>query len=159
MSIEPSTEVAVHKTVSVPLAPERAFALFTARMTEFWPPEHHIGDAALAEVVMEPQVGGRWFERGVDGRECEWGRVAEWQPPDRLVLLWQLGANWQYDPDLTTEVEVTFTAEPAGTRLDLRHRHLERYGERAQEMYAAFDSPDGWTGILDLYAGVAGRDA
>jgi hypothetical protein len=62
--------------VSVPLAQARAFELFTTRMTEFWPKEHSIGESELAEVVLEPRSGGRWFERGVDGSECQWGRVA-----------------------------------------------------------------------------------
>jgi hypothetical protein len=32
--------------------------------------------------------------------------------------------------------------------LDLRHRHLERYGEAAEQMRAVFDSPGGWEGTL-----------
>lgn len=153
MGTESIPEVEVRRSVTVPLSVHRAFALFTTRMTEFWPPEHSISEAAIAEVVIEPRVGGRWYERGVDGSECTWGRVAEWEPPVRVVLLWQIGANWQYDPDLETEVEVTFTEETAGrTRLELRHRHLERYGDQADAMYAIFDSPGGWGGTLDRLA-------
>ncbi len=149
-------EVQVHRSVSVPLSPERAFDLFTARMTEFWPKEHSLGSSAIAQVVVEPRAGGRWYERGVDGTECDWGSVGEWQPPDKVVLLWQIGANWQFDPDLETEVEVTFTEEAAGrTLVDLRHRHLERYGDQADAMYAVFDSPAGWTGTLTRFAEVA----
>jgi hypothetical protein len=155
MNVE--TEVDVRRSVSVPLSPERAFELFTARMTEFWPAEHSIGTSAIAEVVVEPRVGGRWYERGVDGAECDWGRVAEWEPPDKVVLLWQIGANWKFDPDLTTEVELTFTAEePGRTRVDLRHRHLERYGDQAEQMRAVFDSPGGWPGTLAAFAELAG---
>ncbi|RZS41334.1 uncharacterized protein YndB with AHSA1/START domain [Herbihabitans rhizosphaerae] len=149
MSTNSTTEIQVHRTVSVPLPPERAFDLFTARMSEFWPSEHSIGESALAEVVVEPSDGGRWFERGVDGAECDWGRVAEWAPPGRLVLLWQIGADWRFDPELETEVEVTFTEEsPGRTRLDLRHRHLERMGDKAEVMRGVFDSPGGWAGTL-----------
>jgi hypothetical protein len=43
---------------------------------------------------------GRWHQRGADGSACDWGRVAAWQPPSKVVLLWQIGANWQFDPDL-----------------------------------------------------------
>lgn len=155
MSVE--TEVDVRRSVSVPLPPERAFELFTARMTEFWPSEHSIGESAIAEVVLEPRVGGRWYERGVDGAECDWGRVAEWAPPGKVVLHWQIGANWKFDPDLSTEVELTFTAEePGRTRVDLRHRHLERYGDQAEQMRAVFDSPGGWTGTLAAFAELAG---
>jgi uncharacterized protein YndB with AHSA1/START domain len=148
-STEPASEVVVRRSVQVPLPPERAFALFTERMTEFWPPDHSIGGSAIAQVVVEPAAGGRWFERGVDGSECDWGRVARWNPPGELVLLWQLGADWTFDPALRTEVEVDFTPDGAGgTLVELRHRHLERYGEQAETLRGIFDSPGGWTGIL-----------
>lgn len=153
-----TTEVLVHRSVAVPLSPAEAFDLFTARMSEFWPADHHIGDAPPAAVLMEPHAGGRWYERAEDGTECDWGKVAEWSPPDTVVLLWQLGADWRYDPALGTEVEVTFTEEsPGRTRLDLRHRHLERYGDQAEQMRTAFESPQAWAGILDCYAAAVRR--
>ena len=111
MDTESNSAVEVFRSVSVPLPQARAFELFTTRMTEFWPKEHSIGAAELAEVVIEPRSGGRWFERGVDGGECQWGRVAAWEPPQKVVLLWQIGADWQFDPEFETEVEVTFSEE------------------------------------------------
>lgn len=156
MSTDPTTEIDVRRSVTVPLSPERAFDLFTARMTEFWPQEHSIGATDIAEVVVEPWVGGRWFERGVDGTACDWGRVTVWEPPGKVVLLWQIGADWQFDSDLETEVEVTFIEEsPGRTRLDLRHRHLERYGEAAEALRAVFDSPGGWAGTLARFTALA----
>ncbi|MCI2418765.1 SRPBCC family protein [Saccharopolyspora sp. K220] len=156
MSTESTAEIDVRRSVTVPLSPEPTFELFTARMTEFWPAEHSIGAADLAEVVVEPRVGGRWFERGVDGSECDWGRVAVWEPPRGVVLLWQISAQWQFDPDLETEVEVTFTeVSPGRTRLDLRHRHLERYGDQAEAFRAIFDSPGGWEDTLARFAALA----
>jgi uncharacterized protein YndB with AHSA1/START domain len=156
MSTESSTEIVVERAVSVPLAPEKAFALFTERMTDWWPKEHSIGTSAIAQVVVEPHAGGRWFERGEDGNECQWGRVGRWEPPGQLVLLWQIGANWTFDPDLETEVEISFTpSATGGTRVELRHRHLERYGDQADTMRAAFDSPGGWTGILTRFVDLA----
>ncbi|MER5269170.1 SRPBCC family protein [Actinosynnema sp. NPDC002837] len=153
MGAEATTEIVVHKTVTVPLGVRRTFELFTARMTDFWPSEHSIGTAPLAEVVVEPREGGRWFERGEDGSECSWGRVARWSPPNRLVLLWQIGADWTYDPSLETEVEIDFVEEsPDRTRLELRHRHLERFGERAEALRAAFDGLGGWSGTLTRFA-------
>lgn len=150
------TEIEVRRSISVPLAPAAAFELFTVRMTDYWPQEHSIGASELAEVVVEPHQGRRWFERGADGTECQWGQVGEWTPPGKVVLLWQIGTNWQYDPDLRTEIEVTFTEEPGGrTLVELRHRHLERYGDRAEAFRAMFDSPGGWAGTLTRYAELA----
>ena len=156
MSTQSTTEMVVRRTVSVALDPARAFHLFTRRMTEFWPSDHSIGEAAIAEVVIEPRTGGRWFERGVDGTECDWGHVARWDPPGRLVLEWQITAAWAFDPDLHTEVEVTFTEVAAGgTRVDLQHRHLERYGDQAESMHALFGSPGGWERSLTGFSTLA----
>jgi uncharacterized protein YndB with AHSA1/START domain len=150
----------VRKRVEVPLAPDAAFELFTTRMTEFWPAEHSIGDSAFAEVVVEPMAGGRWFERAADGSECRWGGVAEWDPPSRLVLEWQVGASWAYDPDLHTFVEVTFTPLEGGTtRVELRHHGLESYGDQADQMRAVYADPAGWQGTLDNLAELVRRDA
>lgn len=152
----PDQEIAVHRSVTVPLPCTRAFELFTARMGAFWPAEHSIGIAEIADVLVEPRFGGRWYERGVDGSECDWGRVAAWEPPGRVVLLWQIGVDWTMHPDLETDVEVTFTEDgPGRTRVDLAHRHLERYGGQADAMRAVFDSPGGWTGTLTRFADLA----
>jgi Activator of Hsp90 ATPase homolog 1-like protein len=157
MSTESTAAIKVARSVTVPLGQARTFELFTSRMTEFWPKEHSIGSAELAEVVIEPRAGGRWYERGVDGSECRWGQVAAWEPPRKVVLLWQIGADWQFHPDFETEVEVTFTEQgPDHTRLDLAHRHLERYGDRAEEMRAIFDHPNGWEGTLHTFVEFAG---
>jgi uncharacterized protein YndB with AHSA1/START domain len=156
MSTESAAAVEVVRSVSVPLSQAWTFELFTARMTEFWPKENSIGSSEIADVVMEPRVGGRWFERGVDGTERQWGCVASWDPPREVVLLWQIRADWRFDPDLKTEVEVTFTDEGAGrTRLDLRHRNLQRYGDNTEQMRAIFDSPGGWAGTLTRFVDLA----
>ncbi|HUE39063.1 MAG TPA: SRPBCC family protein [Candidatus Binatia bacterium] len=135
-------------TVEAPL--DRAFRVFTANMGAWWPKEHHIGKAALKDCVIEPKVNGRWYERGEDGSECEWGKVLEWDPPRRLVLAWQLNEGFQYDPALVTEVEVTFTLlGPKQTRVDFEHRNLERFGEAAERLRGLMG--EGWGQILESY--------
>jgi uncharacterized protein YndB with AHSA1/START domain len=145
----------VRKSVTVKAPPARAFEIFTADMTRWWRPEHHIGKAALKEVVVKPRVGGRWFERDVEGGECEWGKVLVWEPPGRAVFAWQLSAEWRYDANFVTELEVRFIPEGTGTRVELEHRYLERYGERAGEVRAALDSDDGWNASLRAFAEAA----
>src|SRR5205085_3767289 len=109
-----------------------AFDLFVTHMGEWWPKGHSIGKAPHVAVVVEPRTGGRWFERDADGRETHWGKVLAWEPPSRLLLAWQIGSDWGFDPNLLTEVELTF--EPArggGTLVTLEHRDLERFGTDA----------------------------
>lgn len=149
----------VHKTVTVAAPLALAFEVFTARIEAWWPmATHHIGQAECAAVVIEPRTGGRWFERGVDGSECQWGEVLLWDAPNRLVLAWRLNTRWAYEPTLHTEVDVRFTALDSGTtRVDLEHRHLEAFGDQALAMQQVFNSPTGWNGMLDHYAQVAGQ--
>jgi uncharacterized protein YciI/uncharacterized protein YndB with AHSA1/START domain len=143
----------IKKSITVATSQERAFRVFTDGIDRWWPREHHIGASPLERSIIEPFVGGRWFARCKDGSEVDTGRVLTWQPPSRLVMTWQITAQWKFDPELVTEVEVTFIAEgPRSTRVELEHRHLDRYGAAAAEMMKTFDGPNAWVGILGLYA-------
>jgi uncharacterized protein YndB with AHSA1/START domain len=138
-------------TVGVPVA--RAFEVFSAHMGTWWPKSHSVGTAPQMAVVIEPRTTGRWYEIGEDGSECDWGEVLAWEPPTRLLLAWRIGADWRFDPDLLTEVEVRFV--PVGertTRVELEHRLLDNMGEAAQAMRAKLDDEQGWGGLLALYA-------
>jgi len=149
----------VRKSVRVGAQPQRAFKIFTDGMGRWWPKSHHVGVADLDALVIEPKAGGRWYERGVDGSECDVGRVLIWEPPARLVLAWQLTADFKFDAGLITEVEVRFIAEGANaTRVELEHRNLERYGERADGFRTTIDSPEGWSGLLQLFKQTAEQD-
>ena len=147
-------------SVTVPISAQRAFTLFTEGFNTWWI-GHHIGKADLAEVVIEPHVDGRWFERGVDGTECDWGKVLVYEPPGRLVLTWQLNSEFEYDPDLAhaSEVEVRFTEADGQTTMDFEHRYIERLGAGAEELAKSVGSSGGWPGILDLYVKAAAAAA
>jgi uncharacterized protein YndB with AHSA1/START domain len=143
----------VRKSITVKADVVRAFEVFTGGIGHWWPRSHFIGSSPQKDVVMEPRAGGRWYEIGEDGSHCNWGKVLAWEPPARLVLAWQISADWKYDPDLITEVEVRFTALSEGeTRVDLEHRNLERFGDKIETIRAQIDSPNGWTAIFKLYA-------
>jgi uncharacterized protein YndB with AHSA1/START domain len=148
-----TTATAVHHSITVAAPQERAFTTFTQGFNQWWPRTHKIGPAELAEAVIEGREGGRWYERDVDGTECDWGKVLVWDPPARLVLDWQLTGEFAYDADLHTEVEVSFVAEgPGSTRVTLEHRGLDAYGDQLDEVRRSIDSPGGWRGILELFA-------
>jgi uncharacterized protein YndB with AHSA1/START domain len=142
----------VRKSIFVNAPQALAFEVFTSGIGRWWPKSHKIGPAELIRPVIEPKVGGRWYELDSDGSECEIGKVAVWDPPARLLLVWKLNAEWKFDAGLITEVEVTFAAEGDGTRVNLEHRHLERLGDTAEQMREAIDSPGGWSELLALYA-------
>ena len=142
----------VKKTLTVRADREKAFRIFTDGFDRWWPRGHHIGKAEMARAVIEPRAGGRWFEVGVDGSECDWGRVLAWEPPGRLVLKWQLNPQWAYDPDLHTEVELVFTDLGGGeTRVDFEHRLFENMGEGGEAARAGVDGPEGWAALLAAF--------
>jgi len=142
----------VRKSIFVQASPEHAFEVFTAGIGRWWPKTHKIGSADLDRPIIEPKADGRWYELDVDGSECEIGKVAVWEPPTRLILIWQLTPEFKFDPDLITEVEVLFTAEGAGTRVDLEHRDLEQMGDKAEAMRETVSGPGGWPALLQLFA-------
>jgi uncharacterized protein YndB with AHSA1/START domain len=145
----------VRKSIFVNATQDQAFDVFTDGMGRWWPKSHKLGEAELDAQIVEPKEGGRWYQRMVDGSECEIGRVAAWEPPAHILLIWQLDAQWSFDPDLMTEVEVRLTPEGGGTRVELEHRNLERLGDSAEGFREAIDAPGGWSGLLELYAKAA----
>jgi uncharacterized protein YndB with AHSA1/START domain len=153
-----SATLEARREIVVNVPQQRAFELFTEGFDSWWPRSHHIGAADLREAAIEPRAGGRWYERGEDGSECDWGRVLAFEPPSRLLLSWAITPQWGVEPDpaRASEVEVTFEPEgDAATRVRLEHRHIERHGEGATEMRDAVSREGGWGGLLELYAGYA----
>ena len=145
-------------TATVAMTPERAFAFFTESFGRWWPAAYHIGTSEMAEAVLEPGEGGRWYERGVDGTECDWGRVLAWEPPHRLVVTWQINGRWEYDPDpaRASEIEVRFTADgPEQTTVTLEHRHLDRLVDGKAIQDTIVERGGGWSTLLELFADTA----
>jgi uncharacterized protein YndB with AHSA1/START domain len=154
-----TTDTSVVTSIVVEAPIERAFSVFTAGMSSWWPKDHHILTADLDEMVFEPREGGHVYDRGVDGSECRWARVLVYAPPDRVVISWDINTQWRIetDPAKTSEVDVRFVAEGTDrTRVELEHRHLERHGEGWEQMRDAVGSPDGWRTGMRKYAEVVG---
>ncbi len=144
----------VRKTVTAEAPQHIAWRTFTEQMGKWWPlAMYKIGAANAVDVIIEPRSGGRWYELGDDGSSCDWGRVIAWEPVSRLVLTWDIAADWQYDAELGTEIEVNFVAEgETRTRIEFEHRKLDRYGDRRDEMRTIFDETGDWGRILAGFA-------
>jgi uncharacterized protein YndB with AHSA1/START domain len=141
---------------------ERAFALFVDRFDAIKPREHNLLAVPIAETVFEPRVGGRIYDKGVDGSRCDWARVVVYEPPSRVVFSWDIGPTWQLeaDPARTSEVEVKFFAESADTtRVELEHRHLDRHGTGWRAVADGVDGDAGWPLYLHRYAELAVAEA
>jgi uncharacterized protein YndB with AHSA1/START domain len=162
MSTSPATDTAARAAVTVDAPIALAFETFTEDIGSWWSPEHHILEGELAEMVFEPRAGGHVYDRAVDGGECRWARVLAYEPPHRVVISWDINLRWQLeaDPELTSEIEVRFTAEgDERTRVELEHRRLERHGEGWEAMRDAVDSPGGWSAGMQAFAARAAARA
>jgi uncharacterized protein YndB with AHSA1/START domain len=148
-------ETAIRTDIVVEAPQERAFRVFTQQFDKIKPREHNMLGVDIAESVFEPRAGGRVYDRGVDGSECQWGRVLAYDPPERIVFTWDITPHWQLESDLskTSEVELRFVAEtPERTRVELEHRHLDRHGPGWQAVLDGVDGDEGWPLYLSRYA-------
>lgn len=142
----------IKKELTVEASQATAFKVFTQKMDLWWPRTHHIGSTPMTEMVLEPNLNGRWYSRHEDGAEAEVGYVSTWQPNDLLVLVWQINGDFKFDPALVTEVEVHFIADgPKTTIIKFEHKNLDRLvGAKAIE-----SMDQGWGHIMDLYKQIA----
>ncbi len=138
-------------TVTVEHSAVDAFTLFTDKIGTWWPKAtHSIGEDRTADVVLDPRVDGRLYERLDDGTEYAWGEVLEWDPPNQFVITWHPSP----EPIAMTTVEVSFTPiDERSTEVKLTHRDWHRLGDIAA--VARRNYAHGWVGVLDLYVSKA----
>jgi len=147
------SETTVRKSITVEAPIARAFDVFTTRLDTWWPRSHHIGGVEMAEAVIEPHAGGRWYERGVDGSECDWGKVLAFDPPGHVALSWHIDGEFKHDPDNASRIDVRFTPESPGvTRVELVHSELDRHGATWRQLREGISGEGGWQGLLEQFA-------
>jgi uncharacterized protein YndB with AHSA1/START domain len=145
----------IRTDITVDAPQERAFQVFTERFDEIKPREHNLLEIDIAESVFEPRAGGRVYDRGIDGSECQWARVIAYEPPERIVFTWDISPRWQLEGDLdrASEVEIRFIAEDSErTRVELEHRHLDRHGDGWEGLSESVAGDQGWSLYLSRYA-------
>jgi uncharacterized protein YndB with AHSA1/START domain len=130
--------------------PEHAFEVWTTRVSSWWPKGHSTSGDPGTDVVLEPRLGGRLFERTPDGTEIDWGEITIWSPPLRLGYLWHI----RRDRNDATDVELTFVDLGNGTtRLDIVHTGWERLGTEGPSWREANTS--GWNGLIPSFVRAA----
>jgi Activator of Hsp90 ATPase homolog 1-like protein len=151
---ETAEKALLRKSIRVQVPIERAFSLFIEQMETWWPATHHIAPQPFQSIIIEPRVGGRWYERDTHGNDCTWGFVRAWDPPRFVTLSWHLQEDWSFHPDLAhaSDVDLSFTAEgPHSTLVELTHYNLERHGEAYATLRDQLDGPGAWSFVLDEY--------
>jgi uncharacterized protein YndB with AHSA1/START domain len=136
----------VVKAVSVRATPARAFAFFVDDLAHWWPlAQFHTG-ANPADCAIEPRIGGRVFERAADGKETSWGAVVAYEPPHRIAFSWLIGGLSAEEAQL---IDVRFTPEASGTRVELRHSGWERLSDAAAAARLRERYDRGWATIVE----------
>lgn len=147
----PPTLAPVVKELSVALDRERAFALFTSRVAEWWPlASHSVAGADAVACTFEERVGGRLYESARDGTQHTWGTIIEWQPPARLAMTWHPGR----DGDTAQLLEVDFVSDERGTVIRLVHTGWERMPDGGAAERAAYET--GWDYVLGFFTAAGG---
>ena len=152
-------DTSVRVEIVVEAAIEEAFAVFTEGIGTWFPPEYNLLPVPIAERIFEPRAGGRVYDRGTDGSECHWGDVLAYEPPDRVVISWNISPRWEIITDAAqaSEVEVRFVALDDGrTRVELEHRYLERHGPGWEGVRDGVDGSDGWPRYLARFDALVG---
>jgi uncharacterized protein YndB with AHSA1/START domain len=139
--------VTIRKSIHVKRPIDAAFRLFTVDIGRWWPLKEgfSFGGDRADQIHLECRAGGRFFERFSDGEEYDVGAVTVYDPPGRIVFTWS-----QRDWSVPTEVEVRFTQDGGGTRVDLEHRGWESAGDAATRAGKSYDG--GWDFVLARYA-------
>lgn len=153
MSMSQQNKNIIQLSVTVPVSVTQAFNIFTEKLNTWWPREYTWSGDVLETIGMETQKGGRCFEIGPHGFTCDWGRILDWQPPEKLVFSWQISPERvpEPNPEKASEVEVRFKDQNHGTLIEFMHRGFEKHGENGSDYCQALNSPQGWPYILDRF--------
>jgi hypothetical protein len=145
-----TSQLVVRHEVVVGTEPASAFAVFTDRMSEWWPLDalpvrSEGGRLAFEASGSEPEAAPTVLvERHAGRPEAVWADVVEWDPPRRLRLTWHPGADGEEATDLT----VAFGAEGNATRVALEQTGWE-VGPDPEEQVATYEAA--WPQILGSF--------
>ncbi|MER7499070.1 SRPBCC domain-containing protein [Nonomuraea pusilla] len=108
----------VRAAVTVPAAPAAAFRAFTDEIDRWYVrgPHSWVDPGRAVAIRFED---GFLRELWSDGGHVDLGRIVAWEPPHRLVWADLLNEGGRM------EIEVSFTADGSGTRVELEHRGLD----------------------------------
>jgi uncharacterized protein YndB with AHSA1/START domain len=140
----------IRRSVVVSWSPEAAYERFTADFAKWWPSiALSIGGRRVRRVVFECRTGGQIYEEHHDGTRFLWGTVQVLEPPTRVAFTFhssRAASDAQY-------VEVSFTPQGTGTRVELVSTGWEKMSPEARRTHGGYKMS--WKAALDRYAGHA----
>jgi uncharacterized protein YndB with AHSA1/START domain len=149
--------IVVNRRIGLPV--DRAFSLFVDELNTWWPRDLTWAKDRLAEVGIEPKIGGHAYERDKDGAVSTWGTVLSLRRPEHIVLAWQIRPDRTPEPSggAASRVDARFVSvDPNTTDLVLVHRDFPRHGDGWQGYRAGMAGKSGWPRLIEAYAKAAG---
>ena len=114
-----------------------------------------VSKTPVERVLVEPRLGGRWLEVAEDGTQTIVATITHWEPPHRVVLVWQVNALWQPDASMKSEVDGTIHAgrfgRDAGRVAAPQVRTMGAEGGASMRR----DVDGGWPGMLERFVAEA----
>ena len=142
-SVEP-----IRRSVSVSWPQAEAYRRFVEDFAKWWPSfSYSIGGSRIKRVVFEAHTGGRIFEEHKDGTRMRWGTVISLDAPRSVTFTFH-PSRAESDAQL---VEITFSPEGEGTRVDLVSTGWEKMSDKARATRGGYQL--GWGLVLDRFAG------
>lgn len=145
--------LSLSQRVDVP--PEQAFRTFVDEFGRWWPRERSWAQTDLADMVIEPRMGGRCIERRIDGGEQVWGKVLAFDRPHHIVIAWQISPDRSAEDSEATasRVDVRFSPiEGGGTNVLLVHRDFFRHDGDWERYRNEMAGKTGWPELITAYA-------
>ena len=141
----------IRKSIRVERPPAIAFIAFCEEIGQWWPKGRSFNGKDRADMCIEGRIGGRFYERYIDGTEYDIGRVTAYQPPSLVAFTWR-APSW----DRATQVEVRFLADGSGTCVELEHSGWDQ-DEKLGNTRKGYDG--GWNVMLGHYHSHVGATA
>jgi uncharacterized protein YndB with AHSA1/START domain len=130
---------------------ERAFAVYTERIGEWWDPRYTANAETLRTVTIEPKVGGRVYAVHGDLGKDDWGEVTVWEPGRRLVHTFSLAQDPRHPSEVAVEFVSSGSSGQASGGSTLRFAH----GGWTEANVAAREKFGDWHVMLDRFAALA----
>jgi len=143
---------------AVDVPPERAFQVFVDEIDRWWPRDYTWARDNLAEIAIEPKMGGRAYERDKAGGEQVWGKVLSFDRPHHIVIAWQISPERVAEDSESTSsrLDVRFSPLDGGrTNVLIVHRDFFRHAGDWEKYRNDMAGKSGWPMLIAAYARAA----
>ncbi|HET6781859.1 MAG TPA: SRPBCC domain-containing protein [bacterium] len=134
----PLNAVSIETEVKIEAAPERVFDALVTDISSWWGPAHTFSQEAR-DVVLEPRLGGRFYEDWGEGEGVLYATVTRIKRPVELGFTGPLGMRGA----VVGRVMITLERQGTTTVVRLSHRVVGDVTEENRQSYSG-----GWQKLL-----------